>query len=923
MLKTICSMLLLVCSLSAAAAQQEREGATSTSAVPTSSAPLVTGGCRAEGVRFAAPGDVVQIRLQVYSEAGQVLFDAASEGNVLDWLVQDGAGTRLQTGSYLCVVTVKRLSGRVSQRIAELMVLEQQTELRTIEAAQLTVAQQREVGPVEGDAAIAILKESEGEAATVIAHNGEDGQITRGKGALSFRVGDFFRGADREQMRLTEEGNVGIGIAHPQVRLEVDGLIRTTQGIIFPDGSIQTTAAIAGNAQQTPVVKLPGLPGGQSRILKKAGKGQQVSPEFNVSEDLTINGNIIFTPQISRDITMQNNNGGLRFYGAPFPLTSSPAAAAIQFWGNNSSFPGQLYLDAGAHNSGAVIIRTAGTGGTIAERMRVTATGNVGIGTNNPGSKLTVIGGVESTSGGFKFPDGSTQTTTAVSFSLPFEGSYADDNNAVFSVSNSGMGDGIRGIGSSSGVHGYGEQGGVQGDSLMGYGVYGKGFTGVAGQAMDANGAGVSGNSASNASTIGTGVSGYGYGQGRGVYGQSVSSNGVEGIGPTGVRGSSTLENATGVVGQADNGIGAIGVHGISSAGTGVLGASTNTYGVYGFTANHNSTGVRGDNGGGGHGVEGISNGTLTGVLGSNTGSGIGVLGVSDTGTAVAGDSTKYYGVSGISLNNNSTLPGGTPCGSNHLGCTGGVVGNSFNGIPGKTFGVRGESDIGNGVEGIADSATGTGIVGSNSAAGGQAGFFVGKVEVTGNIHASGTISATGGKPFKIDHPQDPENKYLYHTAIESPDMMNMYNGNITLDSNGEAVVKLPEYFQALNKDFRYQLTAVAAPGPNIYIAEKVKGNQFKIAGGTPGMEVSWQVTGVRKDPYAEKHRVPVEEVKPENERGYYLAPEVYGQPEEKGIEWARHPELMQQMKLNREQAKEGVNKKIDPGRVEQPRSKP
>ena len=39
--------------------------------------------------------------------------------------------------------------------------------------------------------------------------------------------------------------------------------------------------------------------------------------------------------------------------------------------------------------------------------------GSMGIGTPSPGSKLTVAGTIESTTGGFKFPDGSTQTTTA------------------------------------------------------------------------------------------------------------------------------------------------------------------------------------------------------------------------------------------------------------------------------------------------------------------------------------------------------------------------------------------------------------------------------------------------------------------------------------------------------------------------------
>src|SRR5690606_8888158 len=96
--------------------------------------------------------------------------------------------------------------------------------------------------------------------------------------------------------------------------------------------------------------------------------------------------------------------------------------------------------------------------------------------------------------------------------------------------------------------------------------------------------------------------------------------------------------------------------------------------------------------------------------------------------------------------------------------------------------------------------------------------------------------------------------------------------------------------------DFRYQLTAIGAPGPNLYIAEKISGNHFKIAGGTPGMEVSWQVTGIRQDAWAEEHRIVVEEDKPAKERGYYLHPKLFGQPEQRSLEWARRPEMMREL---------------------------
>jgi hypothetical protein len=113
--------------------------------------------------------------------------------------------------------------------------------------------------------------------------------------------------------------------------------------------------------------------------------------------------------------------------------------------------------------------------------------------------------------------------------------------------------------------------------------------------------------------------------------------------------------------------------------------------------------------------------------------------------------------------------------------------------------------------------------------------------------------------------------------------MKNLYDGVVTLDGKGEAVIDLPDWFSALNRDFRYQLTPIGAPGSDLYIAEEISEananyqSHFKIAGGTSGMKVSWQVTGIRKDPYANAHPIRVEEEKSDNERGLYIHPEFFG----------------------------------------------
>lgn len=152
------------------------------------------------------------------------------------------------------------------------------------------------------------------------------------------------------------------------------------------------------------------------------------------------------------------------------------------------------------------------------------------------------------------------------------------------------------------------------------------------------------------------------------------------------------------------------------------------------------------------------------------------------------------------------------------------------------------------------------------------AGYFV------GNVNVSGTLSKTAGT-FKIDHPLDPENKYLQHSFVESPDMMNLYKGNVILDGNGSAVVQMPDYFEALNIDYNYQLTCVGGYAP-VYISKEISGNRFEISGGTVGLKVCWEVSGVRNDAYARNHRVEVEVEKPADEKGKYIFPEDFGRPE-------------------------------------------
>ena len=185
------------------------------------------------------------------------------------------------------------------------------------------------------------------------------------------------------------------------------------------------------------------------------------------------------------------------------------------------------------------------------------------------------------------------------------------------------------------------------------------------------------------------------------------------------------------------------------------------------------------------------------------------------------------------------------------------------------------------GVYGSVTAGSGTNIGIYGDASGGTetwAGYFAGNVNVTGTI-------SKGGGSFKIDHPLDPTNKYLYHSFVESPDMMNIYNGNVITDGTGYAIITMPNWFEALNQDFRYQLTVIGDFAQAI-VAQKIQNNQFIIRTDKPSIEVSWQITGIRHDKFAEKNRIPIEENKTGKEVGKYLHPEAYGVSESLGVDY-------------------------------------
>jgi len=339
--------------------------------------------------------------------------------------------------------------------------------------------------------------------------------------------------------------------------------------------------------------------------------------------------------------------------------------------------------------------------------------------------------------------------------------------------------------------------------------------------------------------------------------------------GSWGVLGTSSTSDGAGTVGMSSgaNGSGVYADNTSSTGGYGVFAGAdgSSAYGVYASAGNSGSIAVYGSGGtagvsasGGTYGVYGYS-GSGYGIYGTVPSAGVdAVLGVS---------ASESSGVAGINDNSSSG------------------------------YGVFGQAESPNGVGGgFYNTSTGDALF-AYEQNGGYAAFFDGNVDVDGNL------SKAGGS-FKIDHPLDPANKYLYHSFVESPDMKNIYDGVATLNANGEATIEMPDWFGVLNRDFRYQLTCIGGFAP-VYIAEELANNQFKIGGGRAGMRVSWQITGIRQDAWANAHRIPVEQEKEAKLKGFYLHPELYGAPAEKGTEWARHPEMMKKLLQDQEQMKE------------------
>ena len=370
--------------------------------------PAVTISVTEGGVRFVGLGSLRQMRLEVFSGDGQTIYNSEfHNGNVRDWTLQDKAGQRVADGTYLCVITIRDLSGKLVTKQGSVLLQNGQASLQMDGAAAGNVEPEKALTPVDGTTA----------AVTVVGHDGSNGQVVSTQGSLTFRLGDLFAGQDKEFMRLTPEGNLGVGVKTPEVKLDVAGMVRAQQGFMFNDGStlnVNEKGALILTASDGTVAPNTAGTGTQNHLakwLETGGAGTlgdssvtelangfvgigTVSPtvRLDVVDDTSGVGGFQLTNHTNGSTAqlqnrLANNTGAFAYYG----ITSTSYTQAPIL--SNRAFFGSFQVDTVIWTQTANDILFATNGlSTATERMRIKSSGNVGIGTNNPQSLLDVAG---------------------------------------------------------------------------------------------------------------------------------------------------------------------------------------------------------------------------------------------------------------------------------------------------------------------------------------------------------------------------------------------------------------------------------------------------------------------------------------------------------------------------------------------------
>ncbi len=239
------------------------------------------------------------MKVEILSESGIPLFDASSRGSVFDWSMKGGDGESVADGSYLCVITVKSVTGKLSQRVGTVSFSGGRPTL--LADGRRSPAQDGAVGPIEEDSLIAVMNEVDIPSTTVVGHDGRTGQVTATTGDLTFRTGDVFAGKESERMRITADGKIGIGTDHPETALDVRGTLRASDGYGFMNGSKVTVddkgtlKVTRADGTESPTVAGTGTQNRVAKWLETGGAG--TLGDSNITDTGTNVGIGTTTPQ--------------------------------------------------------------------------------------------------------------------------------------------------------------------------------------------------------------------------------------------------------------------------------------------------------------------------------------------------------------------------------------------------------------------------------------------------------------------------------------------------------------------------------------------------------------------------------------------------------------------------------------------------
>jgi hypothetical protein len=413
-----------------------------------SSTPAVTASISAGGVRFAAPQGVLQIRLEIYSAAGEVMFDSSlRQGSILDWKVTDATQAMID-GSYLGVVTIMDFQGKLTQRLGAISLQSGQITLKRLTQGELTAAQTQalntrrqaqKVEATDNSDSLTILRDGKERSVVVTAHDGQDGQVASTSGALTFSTGDIFANRETEQMRVTPDGRVGIGTDKPEATLDVAGEIRTRGGIRFADGSVLTSARVTSGTVPSPTdgSSRPTFSGtGTTGALTKWSDGPNgVAGDSAIREASGSIGIGTTNPAARLHVVGTQSSIAAGTFQLDTPTSFSgwtgayPAFELVNTNQTNNNVSLFQFSDApsGASHAGIGAVNTSHadkfgnlffyTKQADGYQIRMGLFGqNVGIGTTNPANKLEVVGNVKinGAGNGLVFPDGSKMTTAAL-----------------------------------------------------------------------------------------------------------------------------------------------------------------------------------------------------------------------------------------------------------------------------------------------------------------------------------------------------------------------------------------------------------------------------------------------------------------------------------------------------------------------------